>query len=255
MDIKKIVQVAQEAGKIILENGGEVYRVEETITRICNAYGLKIVESFATPSVIMISVTDDHGESFTLIKRIKVRNVNLEKVNKVNELSRNIKTKSLSLDYVKKQLKNINLVARYKTKTTILSSGLISGCFTVIFGGDGNDFIVSFLIGALVRLLSLILGNIKLNDFFINIMGGGLASILALSALKIGLAKNLDEVIIGSIMLLVPGLTITNALRDTIAGDLVSGISRTIEAFFAAIAIATGSAIIFKLWIITFGGI
>ena len=85
-------------------------------------------------------------------------------------------------------------------------------------------------------------------------LGGSLAAFIALLANSTGLVSNMDTIIIGSIMLLVPGIAITNAIRDTIAGDLVSGISRSVEALFVAIAISSGTSIVFKIWFLLFGG-
>ncbi|KOC31220.1 threonine/serine exporter family protein, partial [Clostridium botulinum] len=113
---------------------------------------------------------------------------------------------------------------------------------------------VSLFIGAIIKFICILLNSIKINEFFINSLGGAIASLLAIISINLNIGQNKDKIIIGSIMLLVPGLVITNAIRDTLAGDLVSGISRTVEAFFIAVAIATGSGIIIKLWFY-FGGL
>lgn len=255
MDIDKILHLAGEAGKIILENGGETYRVEETILRICNAFGITEAESFVTPTGIMISVTYKYGQTISLVKRIKSRTVNLEKISKVNDLSRSIKDKGLTSEDVKERLKKINATKRYKDSTIILSACLVASFFTLLFGGSFHDFIVSFFIGGIIKYISLILGKVELNEFFINVLGGAIAAFLALTSVNFNLANQVDKVIIGSIMLLVPGLAITNAIRDTIAGDLLAGISRAVEAFLIAVAIAVGTGMVLRLWIIYIGGI
>jgi uncharacterized membrane protein YjjP (DUF1212 family) len=254
MNTNIIIHVAAEAGKIILESGGETYRVEETITRICTAYGLTNSESFVTPTGIMISATDVKGNTISLIKRIKSRTVDLEKISKVNDLSRSIKAKNLTVEYVHDELVEISKLPRYSTKVTIFFSALAAAFFTLLFGGEIQDFLISFLIGIVIKLVSLLLNNININEFFINALGGSIAALGALVSAKLGLANNVDTIIIGSIMLLVPGLAITNAIRDTIAGDLLAGISRGVEAFLIAVAIAVGSGTTLKLWFSYFGG-
>ncbi|MBL4935132.1 threonine/serine exporter family protein [Clostridium sp. YIM B02515] len=255
MHNNKVIHLAAYAGKIILENGGETYRVEETIIRICDAYGLKDAESYVTPTGIMISAVDTTGNTISLIKRIKSRTVNLEKISYVNDLSRSIKQKNLSIDIVKDELNKINNLSRYGLKTTLFFSSISAGFFTLLFGGNIYDFIISFFIGMIIKYISIKLSRININEFFINVLGGAIAALIALIAVELNLANNVDKIIIGSIMLLVPGLAITNAIRDTIAGDLVSGISRALEAFLIAVAIAVGSGIILKLWVNYFGGI
>ncbi len=247
MSIKDILEVAETAGQIILENGGEVYRVEETIEIICKAYGVHVVESFVTPSVIMISLKDEDGNPTTFIKRIKNRTIDMNKIHNVNELSRKISSNSASLEYVKKELVKIKNGMKYKYPTQILSAGIVAGCFTSLFGGNILEFFISTIIGCITKVLLKKCGELQLNDFFTNILGGALASFIALfSSLFMNIESNV--IIIGSIMLLVPGLTITNGIRDTIAGDFYSGISRVIEALFVALGIALGSVIIFTIF-------
>ncbi|ERI90351.1 hypothetical protein HMPREF1982_03954 [Clostridiales bacterium oral taxon 876 str. F0540] len=255
MHNNKVIHLAAYAGKIILENGGETYRVEETIIRICDAYGLKDAESYVTPTGIMISAVDTTGNTISLIKRIKSRTVNLEKISYVNDLSRSIKQNNLSIDIVKDELNKIDNLSRYGLKTTLFFSSVSAGFFTLLFGGNVYDFIISFFIGMIIKYISIKLSRININEFFINVLGGAIAALIALIAVEFNLASNVDKIIIGSIMLLVPGLAITNAIRDTIAGDLVSGISRALEAFLIAVAIAVGSGIVLKLWVNYFGGI
>ena len=255
METNRILKLAAYAGRIILENGGETYRVEETICRICSAFEIKEADSFVTPTGIMISVTDDSGHTASLIKRINSRSVNLEKISKVNDLSRHIMTKTLTLDYIENELKKIDAAKHYSKNIQVLASASAAGFFTLLFGGSLRDFFVALTIGAFIKILSIKLGKIQINQFFINIMGGALAALSALTCVSLNLANHSDKIIIGSIMLLVPGLAITNAIRDTIEGDLVSGVSRAIEALFIAGAIAVGSGVVLKLWFMNFGGI
>ena len=58
--------------------------------------------------------------------------------------------------------------------------------------------------------------------------------------MKLGIITSVDNVIIGNIMTLIPGLGLTNALRDLFTGDSIAGLLRTIEAVLIALAIAAG---------------
>jgi uncharacterized membrane protein YjjP (DUF1212 family) len=249
-----IIHIAAEAGKIILENGGETYRVEQTITMICRSYGIPRTESFVTPTGIMISITNSENQTISLIRRINSRTVNLSKVSMINNLSREIASNPLSMVDIRKRIDYINNLPPYSHKATTFFSACSAGFFTLIFGGTYKDFFVAFIIGALINCLSGFLDKFNVNSFLKNMLGGSLAASIALLATSIGLGSNRDTIIIGSIMLLVPGIAITNAIRDTIAGDLVSGISRSVEALFIAIAIAAGTSVVFKIWFLLFGG-
>lgn len=254
MDINRIMQIAATAGKIVLENGGETYRVEETINRICNAYDIDNTESFVTPTGIMMSATSEFGQTISIVRRIKIRTTNLEKISKVNDLSRNIRIKGYTLEYVEDELSKIDRVKRYSNRMNILFSCIGAGFFTLMLGGSFKDFIVSFIIGGAISVSNIILNKFQTNSFFINIVGGALSALLALVSVHLNFGNSVDKIVIGSIMLLVPGLAITNAIRDTISGDLVAGISRGIEAFLIAVAIAVGTGIVFKIWILANGG-
>ncbi|MCT8975982.1 threonine/serine exporter family protein [Clostridium sp. CX1] len=254
MDISRVLNIATYAGKIILENGGEIYRVEETIIRICNAYNIKIVEPFATPTAIIVSASSEYGQNISIIKRIKKRSLNLEKISQVNDISRNIKNKGFTLEYIESELHKVENSKSYSIKVNILFSGITAAFFALVFGGNLRDFFVSFIIGCLIKSTSTLLGFLQTNDFFVNTLCGALAALVALLSVHLGIGAHADKIIIGSIMLLVPGLAITNAIRDTIAGDLIAGISRGVEAFLIAIAIAVGTGATMKIWFLLLEG-
>ena len=254
MNINEILEVAAYAGKIMLESGGEAYRVEETMNRICNSYGIKVASSYATPTLIVASVSYE-GDIKSLVVRISNRSVNLQKIHKVNHLARNIVNNNISLIELRRQLDDIDKEERYSNKKTILFSAIGAFGFVFLFGGSFLDAIAAFLIGLVVKYFSIKFEDLGLNSFFITSLCAGILAFLSIISIKINLANDMDKVIIGSIMLLVPGLSITNAIRDTVAGDLVSGLARGAEAFLTAIAVAVGTGVVLSFWINIFGGI
>lgn len=254
MDMNEILHVATFAGKIMLECGGETYRAEEIIWRICKIYGIEEAESFVTTTGIMVSVCSD-GKTYSLIRRVSTRTIDLDKVDKVNDLSRNIISKGLSVSELKSQLQIINNGERYSNKTAILISALGAFCFVFLFGGKLREAIAAFFIGLIIKSLSIKFSNLEINQFFINSILAGITAIIAILFLNIGFINDIDKTIIGSIMLLVPGLAITNAIRDTISGDLLAGLTRAAEAFLVAISIAVGTGAVLSFWISTFGGL
>ncbi len=248
MNNNEIIQVAAFAGKIILENGAETYRVEETIGRICMAFGLDEAESFVMPTGIIISITDKKGDTVSIVKRIKQRQVNLENVAAVNELSRRVCSEEITLEEMKIELNEIKAQPSYNKWMLMLFTWIAAAFFTLMFKGTFRDFLVAGFIGVVLKYFIILLTELKTNDFFVNIFGGAFIAIIALICFYFNLGDNLDIVIIGSIMPLVPGLLLTNAIRDTISGDLVSGISRMVETIIIAGAIAIGTGLVLKLW-------
>lgn len=254
MEINDILQVAAYAGKIMLESGAEAYRVEETMNRICNSFGIEVADSYATPTVIIASASHE-GEIKSLVVRILNRSVDLQKIHKVNDLARNISKSKFTVKELKIKLKEIEEEKRYSNKVTVLFSAIGAFGFVFLFGGSLRDAIAAFLIGIIVKYFSIKGERIGLNSFFITSICAGILAFLAIISIKVGLAFDIDKVIIGSIMLLVPGLAITNAIRDTVAGDLVSGLARGAEAFLTAIAVAVGTGVVLSFWIRVFGGV
>ncbi|MEG1255447.1 threonine/serine exporter family protein [Clostridium sp.] len=250
-----IVNLAAEAGKIMLQNGGETYRVEQTISMICSSYNIKNAESFVSPTAIITSTTNENGRSSTIIKRITSRSIDLQKVALINNLSRKIQVTPINLNQLSKELEDIRNYPKYSNRIKTFFAGVNTGTFTLLFGGNIFDFIIAFFAGILINLLTSMLSRLSVNDFFINVAGGSLAGIIGLVFSSINPVFHQDKIIIGSIMLLVPGLVITNAIRDTISGDLLSGLARSLEAIMIAGAIAIGTAFSFKLWIALVGGV
>lgn len=254
MNINEILNVATYAGKIMLESGAEAYRVEETINNISKAYGIEVPDSYATPTVI-ISSANHEDELKSVVVRITKRSVDLDKIHKVNHLSRNILSENYSIKELKDKLKSIDEEIRYSKILTILCGALGSFGFVFLFKGSFYDSIAAFFIGLVVKYVDLKSSKLGINSFFVTVLCSIFASMLTILMMKINLVDDMDIVIISSIMLLVPGLAITNAIRDTIAGDLVSGVARGLEAFLIAIAVAVGTGVVLNLFISNFGGI
>ncbi|BCZ46298.1 membrane protein [Clostridium gelidum] len=248
MDLNKLIKISTLAGKIMLESGAETYRVEETISRICIAYGAHTADSFVIPTGIMVTITH-YDEVATLVKRITSRGVDLNKIDAINDLSRRVQTETIDLCDFNKELIKISTEPRYSPTITLLCSSISAGCFSIMFGGTVKDFFAASLIGAIIKIVMIIFQKLNINEFFVNSFCGGLCAILAIMLLKLNLCSNLDKTIIGSIMLLVPGLIITNAIRDTIAGDFLSGITKASEAFLIAVSIAVGTGGILSIFI------
>lgn len=254
MDFNRIINLSTELGKLMLENGAETYRVEETMSRVCHAYGIDKVDVFVIPTNIIITIKTNNDDAISRTKRIKNRTINLDKISKLNNLSREIGFKKLSIEKSEKELRKISLEQEYSLSIKILGFLITASSFTLLFGGNFKDAFISGVIGIILCFLSFFLGVLKTNNFFVNISSGALATLLAIISINFNLGSNFNEIVIGSLMPLVPGLAITNSLRDIIAGDLVAGSAKLIEAFLIAVGIAIGSASVLAVLINKYGG-
>jgi len=247
-EAKKLLLLATLAGRIMLKNGAETYRVEDTIERICKSRKeVKYVNAFSTPTGIFVSI-EVGEEMLSYIMRIKSTKIDLNKINLVNEFSRDFVNSDMNIDEGLKRLREIDKTNDYSPIVKYLSGGLSCGFFSLLFQGRLREFLSSFLIGFIVVLIINRLSKYKMTFFISNFIGATIASLTAIFISKIGISQNINTMIISSIMPLVPGVAITNAMRDTISGDFVSGLSRAMEAIFSALAIAFGVGLVLNVY-------
>lgn len=245
---KKLLLLAILAGKTMLKNGAETYRAEDTIQRICKSRNdIKYADAFVTPTGIFASL-EFEGEIITYLVRVKSTKIDLNKINLVNEFSREFVNSNMSIDDGLAKLKKIDGINIYDVLIKSLFGSLACAFFSLLFGGNLYDFIATYLVSLIVLLSINKIAKFQMTFFINNFIGAALASILSIIFIKIGIGKNMDTIIIASIMSLVPGVAITNALRDTISGDFVSGLSRGMEAIFSALAIAFGVGMVLNIY-------
>lgn len=247
---KKVLLLAIYAGEIMMKNGAEVYRVEDTITRICKACHMDRIEVFATPTGFFVSL-DKGGEDdtpLTYVKRIRGSETDLNKISKINHFSREFTTTDLSVDDAMKQLQEIEKEKPYPAIIRLISAALVSSCFCLIFGGTLVDFSVAFIIGLFAYAFSRYLGKYDINFFIRSFCSCAASAFLALVAAVWIAPASYQPIIIGTLMIFVPGVAITNAIRDFLTGDILSGLARMMEALLIAVSLAAGAGVVLKLW-------
>ncbi len=254
MDCNELLNVAGYAGKILLESGAEVYRCEETMVKIAQSFDVDEVQAFVMTTGIMLSITHDQ-QNYTKILRIQKRGVDLHKIDSINELSRTIKTKQYKIGDVMELLKQLDQEPRYSLFVTLFFSALSAFGFALFFQGNLLDAFCAFIVGFCIKLTAVGMERNNVNAFFQNAIAAGVGAFITLLCVQMSACNSMDTVMISGMMLLVPGLAITNAIRDTVAGDYVSGLSRGAEAFLTAIAIAVGIGAVLAIWMNVTGGI
>lgn len=242
----QIQALAILAGEIMLRNGAETSRVEETMEHIARACGAAKVESFVIPTGVFLTVTDGTGYSSTTMRRIKDRTINLDRISKVNELSRRLVDQRMGYQDAKNVLERI---ARERTGfswgPSMAASGFVGGGAAILQDSAGvAEIAAAFFTAAAVRFIAHIVTQLKGVRFMFEFCGAMAAASIGLLVHAVWPNLNRDIIIIGGIMPLVPGVAITNAIRDIIAGDLLSGLSRGSEAALTAGAVAMGVVLV-----------
>ncbi|EAG7472532.1 threonine/serine exporter ThrE family protein [Listeria monocytogenes] len=242
-----LLETCLMAAKIMMESGAEMYRVEDTMNRIATVASNKKGISFVTPTGLFMSL---EGERNVQLQQIPTRTINLEKVSMVNEFSRDFAEKRISLKELHTKLVNLDKDVRYfPIWLQIIAASLVSGSLMVIFGGGWFDFIPTCIIGAIGFIIfyyTQIFMKVKFLAEFLASLSVGLLAVLTIS---VGWGINLDTMIIGGVMPLVPGVPITNAVRDLLAGHLLSGMARGTEALLTSCAIGIGIAVVFRFFL------
>jgi len=254
-EVKRLLVMAILAGKIMLRNGAETYRVEDTILRICRSRkNIKYAEAFVTPTVIFLSV-EYEDDVLSYIQRIKNIKIDLNKIAMVNDFSRRFVNTKMAVKDGFYYLNIIESTTIYSRTIRLIFAGFAGGFFSLLFGGTFLDFLSAFIISVIIVQLTDYLNKKNVTFFLNNILAAVLATILSITSTKLGIGHDMDTIIIGSIMPLVPGVAITNAIRDSISGDFLAGVSRGMEAVIIALSIAFGVGATLRLYFTLFGGI
>ncbi|XIJ23002.1 threonine/serine exporter family protein [Lacrimispora sp. JR3] len=234
-----------QAGDILLENGAEIFRVEETMERICRYYGIESGNSFVLSNGIFTTAGNEREEIFAKVQHIPVSGTHLDRVAAVNQLSREIEAGSVDLEEVKRRLKEIRVMPGKSKTMQIVASGVGSACFCYLFGGNLRDSGAAFLTGILLYLYVIFISAPRLSKIVGNIGGGALVTFACTTFYLLKIGEHLNYMIIGSIMPLIPGVPFTNAIRDIADGDYISGSVRMLDALLVFFSIAIGVGMVF----------
>lgn len=257
-DDSGVMEAAMAAGHILLENGAEIARVEETMQRICQHFGVESENFFVLSNGIFATGSrnpDNSNGQYAKVQHIPVKGARLDKVVAVNQLSREVAEGRYSLEQVQEKLEQIQRMPGKRFSVQILASGLGSACFCYLFGGSPADSLVAFAAGFLLYVFLLMVRASRISKITKNICGGALVTFLCIFSYWLGMGDDLSHMIIGSIMPLVPGVAFTNGIRDIADGDYISGAVRLLDAILVFLCIAIGVGVMFLIYHRVFGGI
>lgn len=254
-DPRKVLKTAMEAGHILLENGAEIFRVEETMERICRYFGVESRDFFVLSNGIFVTGGSGGSKPYARVSHIPVRGARLDKVVAVNQLSREIEEGSYSVEEVAGRLEEIRRMPGKTARMQVLASGAGSACFCYMLGGSLADAAVAFAAGVCLYLYILGISGPHLSRIVGNIGGGALVTCVCLICFRLGLGEHLNRMIIGSIIPLVPGIAFTNGIRDIADGDYISGAVRLLDAILVFMCIAIGVGVMFTVYHRLMGGV
>lgn len=251
-DFTEVLDVASKAGHILLENGAEISRVEDIMSRIASHYGVDSGNFFVLSNGIFTTghankVTKSGGQASTYanVEFIPLRAIQLSKVVAVNRLSYDIANDKVDLAEARERLEKISSAAPKPAWEQILGSGIGASGFCAVFGGGWADCAAALVVGLL--LYAFVLG--VSSRYMSKIVGGTvnalLATLLCIASWRLGFGGSLANIIIGAIMPLIPGVPFVNGVRDLANSDYLAGFTRLTDAMLGFFCIAVGVSLSF----------
>lgn len=244
-DIKGCVSVCVEIGRLMLSNGAETYRVEDTVIRVGQSLGVNNISAFVVPTVIIVTAEGEDEEEITQLTRVTDRHTNLEMIATLNQLSRDLSKEPKTPNEVRVMLYRIQMdLNEFKPFINVLLSAVATAAFTFLFDGTWIDIFPAFLLGGLATFINDYVSTITNVSFFAELVASFFVGLLAVILVELGIGQNPDIIILSSVMVLVPGIAITNGLRDLMAGHLLAGVAVLSKAAMTAAAIGIGIVLV-----------
>lgn len=239
-----------DMGELLLTSGAEVLRVEDTLKRLCTAYGFSQINVFCITSSIVLTVQGEHAKVYTQTRRIASRDTNLQRIALVNALSRQLCREVLPVSLLQEKIAEIRHSKVCPIAVQCICYAVISAAFSVFFGGTFLDGLAAVFSGLLLFGTQFFVQKLRMNSILQSLLVSAFTAFVVLLLVHLGIGNTPEKIMIGNIMLLIPGIAFTTSLRDLINGDTISGLIGLIEAIVKAIAIAIGFAAV----LVQFGG-
>lgn len=244
----KVLDLALKAGRISLSNGAEIFRVEETIEYICRHFGIEEMDAFVLSNGIFLTGYSGGHEVYARVKHVPSAGTHLGIVAAVNDLSREITAGHVTIDEAFERLEEIDKMPAKSAKSQVLAAGIGSAAFCYLMRGNIYDAIFTLFIAGILQAGLVVAARHKVSKIINNILGGVFITFVSILITRIAwpFQVNLDNMIIGCIMPLIPGVLFVNAIRDVASSDFISGLVKLLDALlvFVYIAVGVGCALI-----------
>lgn len=226
------------------KNGAETFRVEDSIARVLTALGATDINVFVINSCFMVSMTSKEGTVVSEMRRCTEKSTDLYKIDRLNTLCRRICSEKMDYDSIIAEIDDIESKKAYPFIVKLIGFTIISAGFCFLFGGGLLELAAALIVSVIVYPLVYSMDRLATGIFFKNIIASGLIALLTILLSAFLFEVQVDKVIIGTFMNLVPGVALTTSMRDIIAGDLISGKNTLTEALIIALGMALGSGLV-----------
>ena len=242
-ECETLVEYVLNAGRKMMECGAEAWRADNTMERILKAYGLEVLDAHTMATQTAVTAKAPDGTCCTATRSIRPNRTgtDLARLEAINATARAICEAPPPVSELPVLPKRSEPRWSWREFTGYL---LGSGACAVFFGGSLLDGLLCSLIGIVIYFMergrALFAQNRILYTLEACFLSGVLARLLTASLVC---PVRLDMIMIGDIMLFIPGLALMNGVRELFYADILTGIYRVVEAVLGAGAIAVGYAL------------
>ncbi len=245
---KDILTLAVEIGDVMLRNGAEIYRIEDTVIHILSAYEVEDFDVYVLSNGIFASANEGREDSCSIVRHVPLGDVNLERISALNQLARDVVAKKCDVKEAWERLEECKNIKKTKKWFLTLCCGLGCGSFAYLYGGHVIDGVFAFFIGILLEMFMLSLESVKMPRFAKCLFSSMFAIGLSLIPILLGIPVSQDKIVIGAIMPLLPGIAFTTSIRDFYNGDYLSGVIHLVDALLTSFCIAVGVGVVIYLY-------
>lgn len=273
---RRALELVTRIGEVLLKNGGEIFRVQQTMQLVAKAYGIPGFQVYVLANGLFVSMQEEGrtitrpvesgdaaGQEYLFgqehlasqarlasqVRYVPLSSVHLGRVAAVNNLSREIVAQKYTVEEASRKIEQIDKLPFTSNAVQTLMSGLGAGAFCILFGGSLLDSAAAFLSGLVLWLFVLFLTARGANKIMVNILASALVTAMGVLFFHLfSFGDSMDMIVIGSIVPLLPGVPLTNSIRDYLNGDYLSGTIRMIDAVLVACCIALGVGIVLRVF-------
>lgn len=253
----RVLDLALKAGRISLQNGAEIFRVEETIEYICRHFGIEEMDAFVLSNGIFLTAYSEGHEVYARVKHVPLKGTHLGVVAAVNDLSREISAGHVGLEEAFEQLAEIEKMPAKSPVSQVIAAGIGSAVFCYLMRGSFYDAVFTIFIAGLLQAGLILASKVHISKIITNILGGIFITICSVAVVEIPwpFTVNLGNMIVGCIMPLIPGVVFVNAIRDIASSDFISGIVKLLDALLVFVYIAVGVGFVLTTYANLLGGV
>ncbi len=240
-----LLKLLLKAGQLLLESGAETYRAEDAAFYMFQALGHGKISTFAAPTVLILEIHTEDGDTISGVKRIRRRATHLGKIEEINNVVRQVAGGELGAEEALSALLAIDKTPDGHLFPNLCATAMAAGAFSLLLGGGWKEFLLAFACNLAAQGAGLFFRNVSMYQFFNSLLGGMIPALITMLACHLMPGLDQQTIVIGAMLPLFPGVATINAIRDAINGDLVSGVSRAAEVVMIAVGLGFGASIVY----------